>query len=66
MSSEKNDDTLKSCVMVTVEVPRQSWMDKYGEHITTNQLVPEVTIEKAVRKAVKEKFDSLGVGAVIS
>ncbi|AOE44587.1 hypothetical protein SEA_JUMBO_79 [Gordonia phage Jumbo] len=35
-------------------------MGAYGDYIKANQLVPEVTIEKAIKRAVKEKLGELG------
>lgn len=48
-------------VAVQVEVSEKEWMDRYGDHIVKNQLVPEVTLEKATRKAVREAFARLNM-----
>lgn len=59
MTTKKDPDEMTVAVVVTVTVSRREWMEKYGKHITANQLVPEVTLEKTIKKAVSEKLHGL-------
>lgn len=62
MSKSSGKNSLKRVtVAVTVEVDLDEWMKVYGDYIRANQLVPEVTIEQSVRRAVKEKLEGLGI-----
>ncbi|AKL88258.1 hypothetical protein GMA3_81 [Gordonia phage GMA3] len=55
------DGIMRVMVCVTVEVDRSEWMDRYGDHIVKHQLVPEVTLEKSVRKAAREGLAKLEI-----
>lgn len=61
MTYNKKKGTMSVDVVIRVEVPEKEWMSRYGEHITANQLVPEVTLERALRKAAKTGMESLGI-----
>ena len=61
MTTKKNSDELKASVVVDISVSRKAWMELYGQHITDNLLVPEVTLVNLIRKAVQEKIDELNI-----
>lgn len=57
----KKREIMRVSIMVTAEVEREEWMKRYGDHITKNLLVPEVTLANAIKKAAKDKLESLGI-----
>lgn len=62
MAKKKTDeDVMRVCVLIDVSVSRASWMEKYGDYIVSHGIVPEVTLAKAAKKAVAEKFNLLNI-----
>ncbi len=59
--ASKKDKTFKVSVVVTIEVDKTEWLERFGEYIQKNSLVPEVTLVNFARRAVKEKADSLNM-----
>lgn len=59
--AKKKDDKLKASVVVTVEVDKVEWMERFGDHITKNNIVPEVTLAKFAVRSVKDKVVSMNM-----
>lgn len=61
MTKKRDDSKLHVAVVIDVTVDREEWMKKFGSHITSNQLVPAVTLERAVRKAAAVGLANIGM-----
>lgn len=57
----KKDELLHCAVVIDVTCKKSEWMELFGEHITANQLVPNVTLEKATRKAAAAGLMAIGI-----
>ncbi|AKC03010.1 DNA binding protein [Gordonia phage GordDuk1] len=65
MTYDKKNGTMRVTVCMEVEVSEKEWMDKYGEAIRANHLVPEVALERATRKATRDGLAALGIPSLV-
>lgn len=61
MAKKKDPDLMRISVVVDVTVSRSAWLEKYGDFLHSHQMVPEVLLEKAVRKGIREKIEELQI-----
>lgn len=60
MASKKSKkNRIKACVWMEVEVDEDEWMDRYGDYIRKNSLVPSVTLANAVKKQAHKAMENL-------
>lgn len=65
MAASKPKGYLRASVVIDIEVKESEWMGEFGEHIVSNQLVPEVTLVQAVRKGAQEHMAKLGMKSLV-
>lgn len=61
MAKRADGDLIKVSVVIDAEVKESEWMERFGDHIVSNQLVPGVTLANAVRKSAHSLVDDLGM-----
>lgn len=59
------DKKIYVSVMVSAEVSEAEWMDRYGNHIRANNLVPAVTVVGAIKRSVAEGMEKLGLNYLV-